>query len=804
MEQRSRHAGRDYTLHPVVVRGGIFHPKLIHLWSESGDGDKLLVGSGNLTYAGHGGNLEVFEVLEPETHATAFAQAADFFSELAGARHVDIGGAQRPLLAVQRRMAALAEKHAPNADVQFIHSLIEPAIPQLVRHLAGRDFDELVVMSPYHNQDAAPIAELVAATRPGRVLISLDSAARSSPFPFDLAEGWPCELHAVAAGDSKSRFPHAKWYEWRAADGAVALTGSFNATTASLATSHNVECGVLRRLPTASSHWREVARRPFAAQPFPRSQAHAPLIASATLAGRTISGRIAGLKPDQPRNWTFTVQNDADAPQLPQPTTLDANGNFEAELGIPVDTTLEKSIQIHMESGELRARGWVTLPDILNIAPRQRNLLSLLGRFERGAGTAVEFASLLGVLMDEIRVFNQETEPDSPPRKPADNHGKGPTVDRDRSTVPRDSVTDGPAPRDRFLAALADGQRDWTTWGHLGEILLGAGGADAATQGTSSADSRGGRPPRLERPAPETEEEAREVEREADILGAALTAFQDLMASSRSTLRDQVKLSDAAGRGEALMALARFERMWLHVTLRALVGHLNDIAGATEWLGRWLRDNAHVGYDEPSLDLVLPQLAGCAAVLSMNAGSDPDAFYSATVARRAPSVAARAVPYLEAAFNGAPDVDRVLEGAATWFNNQICNELVNDAPDVALRALAAALARPTPRSMVERFLRERPSKVVPAEWRPLPQHALDLLKAAIRPPGRRPPYGKVDVRDLGSGCPLCYRSLEHTRPGSDVRHPDADFLAELKLLSVAACIRCKEPLIERSALPRIS
>jgi hypothetical protein len=408
--------------------------------------------------------------------------------------------------------------------------------------------------------------------------------------------------------------------------------------------------------------------------------------------------------------------------------------------------------------------------------------------------------------MDEIRTFNQEGGRPASPKPSTTNPAGGSIEPRDWSALPRASVTDGPsasghsAPRDRLLAALGSDQRGWQTWGYLGEVLLGAGAGGAARGGTSSGGHRGARPPRLDRPTAETEQEAGELERDTDILGAALTGFEKLMTECRATLRDRLERSLPEQRAAALTTLAGFERMWLHVTLRAYVGHLNNVPGAIDWLGRWLRDNAHIGYDRPSLDLILPEFAGCAAVLSLQVLNDPDALHTALLARRAPSPVARAVPYLEAAFNGAPDAGLVLDRAARWFDNQVCNELVNDAPEAALRALAIALERPTPRSRVAQFLRERPSRVVPADWRPLPPKALELLRAAIRATGSRPPYGEVSVRELHAGCPLCRRSLSHAPPGADIRRPDPDLLSELKLLSVAACIRCQAPLIERSAL----
>lgn len=806
IEQRSRHAGRDYSVHPVVVRTGIFHPKLVYLWPEGDDGDLLLVGSGNLTYAGHGGNLEVFEVLRPELHASAFAQAAAFFSELTRSQHVEVGGGDKALDAVYRRMSALAKNYRTVQDVRFVHSLNEPAIPQLVRHLAGQTFDELVVMSPYHNPDASTVAQLVDATRPARVLISLDIATPTSPFPFELADKWPCDVRAVTPNDTKARFAHAKWYEWRTVTGATAFTGSFNATTASLATCNNVECGVIRQLSAPSTHWSDATRRPFQKQVFPRTNNPSQLIAQATLTGNVLKGRVLGYTPTSSEQWTWWIQNGDDAPSPPQSLKLEPDGSFTATLLTSIDVTRESAMQIHLESPLRSARGWVSIPDILDIAPQQRNLLTLLARLDRGAGSAASFVSLLNILMDEIRQLNLEASKASLGTL-LDRPRDGPATPREWTALPRASVSENPYvavpdnPQGRFLAALGAGQRSWETWGHLGQALLGISTADITSFNPSTGQRNGVRPPRLDRFVLETDEEANATERENETLRLALAAFQELMTTCRETLRGQLEREALDTRGAALLALAQFERMWLHIMLRALVVHLNSISGTIEWIGNWLHENAYIGYAQASFDLLLPEMAGCAAVLAFHAVGQPDALYSAIAAKRAPSPATRTVMYLEAAFNGAPNVDLVLAQAHNWLGSQVCNELVEDNLDAALEGLEIMLARPTPRSRIAQFLLERPSKVIPSEWYPLPGRALDLLKISVRPIVRRPHFAKVHIRNLHRGCPLCHQPLGHILRGSDIRRLDPDFLADFKLLCIAACIHCKAPLIAHFAMP---
>ena len=62
-EQGARRVGKDYEVEPVAVSGGVFHPKLSVFCAA--EECHLLVGSGNLTFGGWGGNCEVLEHLHP-------------------------------------------------------------------------------------------------------------------------------------------------------------------------------------------------------------------------------------------------------------------------------------------------------------------------------------------------------------------------------------------------------------------------------------------------------------------------------------------------------------------------------------------------------------------------------------------------------------------------------------------------------------------------------------------------------------------------------------------------------------------
>jgi hypothetical protein len=68
---------RSYELEPLAVAHGVFHPKLTVLAAM--DECHLLVGSGNLTFGGWGGNCENLEHLHPSFAASAIADAAYSF-----------------------------------------------------------------------------------------------------------------------------------------------------------------------------------------------------------------------------------------------------------------------------------------------------------------------------------------------------------------------------------------------------------------------------------------------------------------------------------------------------------------------------------------------------------------------------------------------------------------------------------------------------------------------------------------------------------------------------------------------------
>lgn len=820
VEQRSRHAGRDYTVHPVLVKAGIFHPKLIYLWAEEGDGDVLMVGSGNLTYAGHGGSLEVFEILQPALHARAFGQAGAFIEQLLQSRdRINLAGASAPLEALNRRLVALEHRFPNIEDVQFLHSLKESALQQLQRVIGPGPHDELLVMSPYHHPQAAPIKSLVDATRPRKLLVAQDGNARHSPFPFERSSDWDCDVVAVESEHSNNRFMHAKWYQWRNAGRSISFTGSFNATAESLASRNNVECGVLRYSAASSTGWIEVDPLPFAKQVFPRIGDTAGLLVTGEIFGRMMNGQLLGFCASTPRVWQFYLQSGESPPSQPQQVETDEAGAFQVRLANPVDMDSEIGLQIRMHAGAVSARGWVALPDILKIGSRRRTLLASLSEVGRGTESAASFAGFLSIVMDEVRSFVGSASPGAPRPNAPPNKQLGVRKQVDNETEPegfaRPAIIDAPttrsgSPRDQLVAALVAGQTGWAVWGQLSQMLLGRPPAEL-TDDDPSAESATQRPRKVCKPChqilhPDVDDDGDQsnLEKERTKLRAGLDDFKQLISDCREQLLRRIErlAAESAERNEELMNLTHLERLSLHVLLRAHAGPMRDTAGAVHEAANWLHRAVDIVWTDTAREGMLPDFAGCAAVLAYQNRATPEALMDCLTEGRAPSKVMRAAQYLEAAYSRAPDIKTVLELADDWLNSQTGFTLVRGEVNLALSALDVALNRPTPRTVVARFFEECPLQPQPSAWHPFSGAQIALLSEAVRERGKTQRYSQVDVRSVGP-CRVCYRDLRTVIRGRDQRLPDPSMLAELKTFFVSRC-NCGRgvPLINQIALAK--
>ena len=255
-EEGARRVGRDYQIAPVVRKGpGIFHPKVSVLAQK--DDAHLLVGSGNLTFSGWGGNLEVIEHLHPSFAADAFDDTAAFFEALANSDGVatSAGDASSEIAQYLREAA-----NRGNRDGRFrlLHSLDVPIAERIASYAA--DFGgatRIIIASPYFDPDGKGLTRLAAETGCDNIQLHAHPAgsvwgSATPDWPFDSLQAWNAVGVQHLAGDERPL--HGKAIEVVCKRGRLLLSGSANATEAGLF-GLNVEANVLRVQPNAKSYW---------------------------------------------------------------------------------------------------------------------------------------------------------------------------------------------------------------------------------------------------------------------------------------------------------------------------------------------------------------------------------------------------------------------------------------------------------------------------------------------------------------------------------------------------------------------
>ena len=246
-EQGARRVGRDYEVEPVAVDTGVFHPKLTVLTT---DGEcHLLVGSGNLTFGGWGGNFEVIEHLHPSFAPDAIEDAAGFFDLLSATDRVRHAAGER-CTAIANDLHEAVRGKVRNGDIRIFHSLdgaISERIIQVVQDLGGAT--RLAVAAPFWSHASALDSLCVS--------LGLQEAFVQA-HPAGTVEGnfgsnWPANAHCSVRPvlldimeEAKPRRLHAKLLEILCKRGRVLVSGSANMTTAALGRSRNVEACVVR------------------------------------------------------------------------------------------------------------------------------------------------------------------------------------------------------------------------------------------------------------------------------------------------------------------------------------------------------------------------------------------------------------------------------------------------------------------------------------------------------------------------------------------------------------------------------
>ena len=384
-ERQSYGAGRAYRLVPVKMNnGGVFHPKVAYFWGEHED--ICAIGSGNLTYAGQGGNLECLEILATSRDQAAFVDVSSFFRSLIRADHITIGSQDGRIMQYRDRAAQMARGATPNASLRVLNSVEQPILPQLVNHVRSfGSWKRLTVMAPFHHATGKPVCELAQQIGATDLDIALDPADDSAPFKVTDIQDGDLRARFVVPGADDRRSLHAKWYEFRGIRNLV-FTGSVNATSAALQETTNVEVGVLREVSSAQLvEW--IARKPKSV----RLPDHTRLVGgfqgtvSASLSSDDrLRGAIHGIEKPA-GSWKASAlarHREWDLGSV----DIDAEARFEQHVGAVSEQLLNLDDAVHLRltrKGQTVA-GWIAFEIELDSPPQARGAKRALDRLSRG------------------------------------------------------------------------------------------------------------------------------------------------------------------------------------------------------------------------------------------------------------------------------------------------------------------------------------------------------------------------------------------------------------------------------------
>jgi hypothetical protein len=402
MEHGARRVGRDYDVEPVAVDAGVFHPKITALTSD--DETHLIVGSGNLTFNGWGGNLELFEHLHPSFAAGAFDDASGFFGKLADSGRVR-HGARELCGTMAETLRAAARKGVDRGDVRLIHSLEKPLTDQirpLVEDLGGGV--RLVAVSPFWDNGAA-IDRLCAIVGVDEVYIHAHAVG---PVRGKVGSNWPAapttRATAVRVADfnDEVRLLHAKAFEVVCRRGRIVVSGSANATGAGLGV-QNVEACVVRFERDTGARW-SLMSASAPADAGDGSDIDEPSTAEVSILRATLEGdRIIGaILTGGSKGCATASRMTGEGPKIIGETDVADDGRFALDApGLEVLALKGERLTLRLKFADgSAAEGFVSVADFLGVTRRAGRIGSMLLSVIAGTETPGDVAAIMAWFHD--------------------------------------------------------------------------------------------------------------------------------------------------------------------------------------------------------------------------------------------------------------------------------------------------------------------------------------------------------------------------------------------------------------------
>ncbi len=387
-EQGAHRVGKDYEVEPVAVSNGVFHPK-ISVFSSPGE-CHVLVGSGNLTFGGWGGNCEILEHLHPAFAANAIADAAGFFVRQ---------GATERCAAIAAELRRSIQGRPINGGVRFFHNLdasITDQVAETVADLGGAV--RLVAAAPFWD-DGAAIDRLCEAIGVRELFVH---AHASGGIEGIAGANWPrtarthvraVRVDVMDTAEEARRRLHAKAFEILCRRGRILVSGSANGTSAALGPNRNIEACVVRIQRERRVGWTFVDAEPPDPQAAPEDITESDEASSgvlrASLEGDEVTGQV--LTPRM-SGLVSVYYLGTTGPERLADTTLGPDGAFRItapHLEAQSWRGGRLVIRVRHSSDERQAEGFVSVASFADITRRAgilgRRLFALLAGHETPA-----------------------------------------------------------------------------------------------------------------------------------------------------------------------------------------------------------------------------------------------------------------------------------------------------------------------------------------------------------------------------------------------------------------------------------
>lgn len=191
-----------YSLYPIFSKG-LFHPKIWMLFGE--EEGMLVVGSGNLTYSGNGGNDEIWGAFhfdgKRREHAGLFASAWDYLSQISGTvRGIVADKTTRwiaehsPWLSSLPKVSNGTFSGLPNGE-QAAFLFNQPGngiLKQAIALLGNEKVTEVTIASPFYDTKGKAIEAIQSAFRTASINIVVEE---TGALPHEMTSAKKCSFY---------------------------------------------------------------------------------------------------------------------------------------------------------------------------------------------------------------------------------------------------------------------------------------------------------------------------------------------------------------------------------------------------------------------------------------------------------------------------------------------------------------------------------------------------------------------------------------------------------------------------------